>query len=109
MMVRSEAFRGRYRSSYEKPQPFTPGKVEVVEFPLQDVLHTFKKGHRLMIQVQSTWFPLVDRNPQKYVDNIFLADESDFIKATHRVHRSQASPTYIRIGVLPGSPDGASH
>jgi uncharacterized protein len=101
MMVRSEAFRGRYRTGYDKPTPFIPGKVEVVEVPLQDVLHTFKKGHRLMIQVQSTWFPLMDRNPQKYVDNIFLAQDSDFIKATHRVHRSASAPTFVRIPVLP--------
>ncbi|GAB2566389.1 CocE/NonD family hydrolase [Spirosoma areae] len=85
-MVRSEAMRGRFRNSFEKPEPFKPGEVSDVTFRLQDVLHTFKKGHRLMIQVQSTWFPLIDRNPQKYVDNIFKADEKDFQKATHRVY-----------------------
>ncbi len=85
-MVRSEAMRGRFRNSFEKPEPFKPGEVTDVTFRLQDVLHTFKKGHRVMIQVQSTWFPLIDRNPQKYVDNIFKANAEDFQKATHRVY-----------------------
>ena len=67
---------------------------------LQVVLHTFKRGHRLQIQIQSTWFPLVDRNPQKYVPNIFKAEKEDFIKATQRVYRSKAHSTYIKIGVL---------
>ncbi|MFD2571764.1 CocE/NonD family hydrolase [Spirosoma soli] len=85
-MVRSEAMRGRFRNSFEKPEPFKSGEVTDVTFRLQDVLHTFKKGHRVMIQVQSTWFPLIDRNPQKYVDNIFKANAEDFQKATHRVY-----------------------
>ncbi|MHC4493740.1 MAG: CocE/NonD family hydrolase C-terminal non-catalytic domain-containing protein, partial [Planctomycetota bacterium] len=66
----------------------------------QDVLHTFKAGHRIMVQVQSTWFPLVDRNPQKYVDNIFEADEEDFIKATHRVYHSPEHASYLEVKVL---------
>ncbi|QJW88704.1 CocE/NonD family hydrolase [Spirosoma taeanense] len=85
-MVRSEAMRGRFRNSFEKPEPFTPNQVTDVTFRLQDVLHTFKKGHRVMVQVQSTWFPLIDRNPQTYVENIFKADEKDFTKQTHRVY-----------------------
>ena len=85
-MVRSEAMRGRFRNSFEKPEPFKPGEITDVNFRLQDVLHTFKKGHRIMVQVQSTWFPLIDRNPQTYVDNIFKADEKDFKKSTHRVY-----------------------
>ncbi|AKD58336.1 CocE/NonD family hydrolase [Spirosoma radiotolerans] len=85
-MVRSEAMRGRFRNSFEKPEPFKAGEITDVNFRLQDVLHTFKKGHRVMIQVQSTWFPLIDRNPQKYVDNIYKADAADFQKATHRVY-----------------------
>jgi uncharacterized protein len=99
-MVRSEAFRGRYRNSYEKPAPFTPGAVTTIKFELQDVLHTFKKGHKIMIQVQSTWFPIMDRNPQKYVENIFKANESDFIKATHHVHVSAAKASYLQVNVL---------
>ena len=85
-MVRSEVMRGRFRNSFEKPEPFKPGEITDVNFRLQDVLHTFKKGHRVMVQVQSTWFPLIDRNPQTYVDNIYKADEKDFQKATHRVY-----------------------
>jgi predicted acyl esterase len=75
--------------------------VTPVRLELLDVLHTFAKGHRIMIQVQCTWFPLVDRNPQKYVDNIYLADEKDFINATQRVYRSKQQPTSVQVGVLP--------
>lgn len=84
-MVRSEVMRGRFRRSFENPQPFEPGKMDEVFIKLQDVLHTFKKGHKLQIQVQSTWFPLIDLNPQTYVDNIFKAKEEDFTKQTHSV------------------------
>ena len=100
MLVRAEVLRGRFRNSYEQPEPFIPGEVARLELPLQDVLHTFKRGHRVMIQIQSTWFPFVDRNPQKYVPNIFEAEESDFIKVTNRVHRSRRHPSRIRVGVL---------
>jgi putative CocE/NonD family hydrolase len=100
MMVRSEVIRGRYRNSYEHPEPFVPGTPTFVDLELQDVLHTFRKGHRIMVQIQSTWFPLVDRNPQKYVPNIFFADESDFIKATQRVYRDKSHPTRLRVNIL---------
>jgi len=104
MMVRSEVIRGRFRNSYERPEPFTPNEPTYVDLPLQDVLHTFKKGHRIMFQVQSTWFPLVDRNPQKYVDNIYTdAKPEDFIKATQRVYRSGDHLTRFRVGVLPSN------
>jgi putative CocE/NonD family hydrolase len=99
-LVRSEAFRGRFRNSYERPEPFVPGEVTAVRFELLDVLHTFEKGHRLMVQIQSTWFPLVDRNPQRYVPNIFEADEQDFVRATHTVHRSPAHASHLELGVL---------
>ncbi len=99
-MVRSEVFRGRYRNSFEKPEPFIANKITLVEFDLLDVLHTFKKGHRLMIQVQSTWFPLVDINPQKYVSNIYLAKEDDFVKALHRVYTSENSASSIEFSIL---------
>jgi uncharacterized protein len=95
-MVRSEVMRGRFRNSFEKPEAFIPNKKTPVNFKLQDVLHTFKKGHRIQIQVQSTWFPLIDRNPQKFVPNIFKANESDFIKATHRVY----GDSVIEVNVL---------
>ncbi|CAM1355625.1 CocE/NonD family hydrolase [Tenacibaculum halocynthiae] len=85
LMVRSEIMRGRFRNSFAKPEPFTPNKKASVNIKLQDVFHTFKKGHKLQIQVQSTWFPLIDLNPQTYVDNIYKADKKDFKTQTHSV------------------------
>ena len=85
LMVRSEVLRGRFRNSFEKPEPFTPNKKTAVNIKLQDVFHTFKKGHKLQIQIQSTWFPLIDLNPQTYVANIYKADEKDFKTQTHTV------------------------
>ncbi len=87
-LVRHEVFRGRFRNGFDKPEPFKSGEVSSVNFPLQDILHTFKKGHRIMIQIHSTWFPYIDRNPQKYVDNIYKANEEDFIKSTITVFGS---------------------
>ncbi len=78
MMVRSEVIRGRFRNSFVNPEPFEPNKKTDVNLELQDVHHTFKKGHKIQIQVQSTWFPLIDRNPQNYVDNIFEARKKIF-------------------------------
>jgi putative CocE/NonD family hydrolase len=100
-LVRAEVFRGRFRESYETPKPFVPGKITNVRYELQDVLHTFKKGHRLMIQIQSTWFPFVDRNPQKWVANIFEAEEDDFISVTNQVMRSKEYPSRVEVGILP--------
>ena len=85
MLVRGEIMRGKFRNSFEKPEPFTPGKPALVKFELPDIAHTFKKGHRMMIQVQSTWFPLADRNPQKFTD-IYQANDNDFQKATIRIY-----------------------
>ncbi len=85
-LVRSEVFRGRFRNSYTHPEPFEPGIPARVSFPLQDVLHTFKKGHRIMIQIHSTWFPYMDRNPQNYVENIYKADAEDFITSEITLH-----------------------
>ena len=85
LMVRSEVMRGRFRNSFSKPEPFKPNKKTSVNLKLQDVHHTFKKGHKLQVQVQSTWFPLIDLNPQTYVDNIFKADKKDFKTQTHTV------------------------
>lgn len=87
-LIRSEVFRGRFRNSFEKPEPFKPGEITDVNVPLQDVLHTFKKGHKIMIQIHSTWFPYIDRNPQQYVENIYKATEKDFIKSTIKVYGS---------------------
>ena len=100
-LVRSEIMRGRFRNSYERPEPFVPGEITLVELPLQGVLHTFKRGHRIMIQVQSSLFPLFDRNPQKYVPNIFEAEADDYIKATHRVWRTAEHPSSVEVGILP--------
>ncbi|TRZ42616.1 X-Pro dipeptidyl-peptidase [Robertkochia solimangrovi] len=88
MMVRSEVMRGRFRNSFEKPEAFVPDEVTDVNIKLQDVFHTFKKGHKIQVQVQSTWFPYIDVNPQTFVDNIFKAEESDFQKQTHKVYNS---------------------
>jgi len=102
MMVRSEVIRGRFRNSPEAPEPFVPDEPTRVRLPLQDVFHTFRAGHRIMIQIQSSWFPLVDRNPQTFVENIYLADEDDFVPATQRVYRSERYPSRIEVLVLPG-------
>jgi putative CocE/NonD family hydrolase len=99
-LVRGEVIRGRFRESYEHPKPFAPDEVTPVSFQLHDFFHTFKRGHRVMVQVQSSWFPLVDRNPQKYVPNIFDAEEADFITVMNRVYRSRRYPSHLEIGVL---------
>jgi putative CocE/NonD family hydrolase len=88
LMVRSEVMRGKFRNSFTHPEPFVPNKKTAVNIKLQDVHHTFKKGHKLQIQVQSTWFPLIDMNPQTYVENIFKASESDFKTQMHTVYTS---------------------
>jgi hypothetical protein len=98
-LVRGDVFRGKFRNSFEKPEPFEPGKVSKVEFIMPDIFHTFRRGHRVMIQVQSTWFPLVDRNPQTFV-NIPTASEADFHKATHRIYRSGNAASSLTVQVL---------
>ncbi len=100
-LVRGEPFRGRFRESYSEPRPFKPGEPTRVRFVLNDVFHTFKRGHRVMVQVQSSWFPFIDRNPQTYVPNIFDAKETDFVRATHRVYRSAQHPSSLQVNVLP--------
>jgi putative CocE/NonD family hydrolase len=99
MLVRGEVFRGKYRNSFEKPEPFTPGQVTEVKYGMCDIAHTFKKGHRIMVQVQNSWFPLVDRNPQKFVD-IYKCSESDFQKATQRIYHDADYPSSIKVTVL---------
>ncbi len=85
MLVRGEIMRGRYRNSFSKPEAFTPGKITQVKYTIPDVAHTFKKGHKLMVQIQSSWFPLADRNPQKFVD-IYTCNDSDFQKTTIKIY-----------------------
>jgi uncharacterized protein len=99
MLARAEVIRGKFRHSLSKPEPFQPGKPDEVKFTLNDVHHTFKAGHKIMVQIQSSWFPLVDRNPQKFVD-IYHATEADFQKATHRVYRSARMSSHMKFGVL---------
>ena len=98
-LVRGEPFRGKFRHSFEKPEAFTPGKVEEVAFAMQDVNHTFRRGHRIMVQIQSSWFPLTDRNPQKFL-NIPDAEPSDFVKATERVYHGEGQASGIEVNVL---------
>ncbi len=98
-LVRAEVMRGKFRNSYENPEPFVPGKVSEVKLKLNDVAHTFLKGHKIMIQVQSSWFPLVDRNPQQFM-RIPAATENDFKKATIRIFHDQAHPSHVVLPVL---------
>lgn len=98
--VAMEVFRGRFRNSFEKPEPLTPNKPQEFVIDLHQINHTFLKGHHLMIQVQSSWFPIIDRNPQKYVPNIFEAKESDFIKATHTIYCNAKYSSYVELPVM---------
>jgi putative CocE/NonD family hydrolase len=99
MLVGADVFRGKYRKSYERPEPFVPDEVAEIKYDLRDKCHTFKKGHRIMVQVQSTWFPVIDRNPQKFVD-IYHAKESDFQKATHRIYRSSEHSSHLKLRII---------
>jgi len=102
MLVRGEIMRGRYRNSFQFPQPFMPGAVTKVSYKLPDVAHVFKKGHRIMVQIQSSWFPLADQNPQQYV-NIYEANERDFVSSLIRIHTNAHYPSNIELPVLPDS------
>ncbi len=101
LMIADEIFRGRYRKSYEKPEPIVAGEITPYTIDLHTADHVFKKGHRIMVQVQSTWFPLYDRNPQKFVPNIFEAKEADYQKATQNIYRSAEYPSSVEISVVP--------
>jgi len=98
-LIRGEPMRGKFRYSFEKPVAFVPGKVEALNFNMPDINHTFRRGHRIMVQVQSSWFPLVDLNPQTFV-RIPEAKAEDFKKATQRIYRSAAQPSGIDVQVL---------
>jgi hypothetical protein len=100
LMIANDVFRGRFRNSYSNPEPVKPNEITEYKIDLHSINHVFKKGHKIMVQVQSTWFPLIDRNPQKYVPNIFEAKESDFITAKHRIYRSTKYPSHIRLPVI---------
>ncbi|MEJ7589807.1 MAG: CocE/NonD family hydrolase [Ferruginibacter sp.] len=99
MLVRGEIMRGKFRNSFETPAPFIPNKITPVKYELPDVAHTFKKGHRLMIQIQSSWFPLADRNPQKFI-NIYTANDSDFQKAVIRIYHDPVNMTQFILPVI---------
>jgi len=98
MLVRGEIMRGRYRDSFEKPEGFAPNTATNVRFDLPDVAHTFLPGHRLMVQVQSSWFPLADRNPQQFI-NIYEAQDRDFVKSTIQIHHLDIAPSGIILPV----------
>ena len=95
-LVRGDVFRGKYRKSFETPEPFVPNRPETIKFSIPDIYHVFRPGHRLMVQVQSTWFPLIDRNPQTFVD-IYKAVPADFQKATQRLFRTASMPSRITV------------
>ncbi len=99
-LLRGDVFRGKFRNSFEKPEPFKPGEVAKIDFTIPDIFHTFRRGHRVMVQVQSSWFPLVDRNPQTFV-NIPTAKPEDFKKAMHRIYRGGSTASALTVQVLP--------
>ncbi|HTX37248.1 MAG TPA: CocE/NonD family hydrolase C-terminal non-catalytic domain-containing protein, partial [Bryobacteraceae bacterium] len=100
LMVADEILRGRFRESFEHPKPIVANQATAYRIDLHTNDHAFLKGHRIMVQVQSTWFPLYDRNPQKYVDNIFLAKDSDYQKAEQTVYRSRQYPSHVVLPVV---------
>jgi putative CocE/NonD family hydrolase len=99
MLVRGEVMRGKFRNSFEKPQPFTPNAPADVNFNIPDIAHTFKKGHKIMVQVQSSWFPLVDRNPQVFTD-IYHCDDKDFRKANIRIYHDAQHASHIELPII---------
>ena len=101
MLVRGEVMRGRFRHGLDRPTPFTPGQPDTVAYRMNDVLHTFRKGHRIMVQVHSTWFPLMDRNPQTWVPDINAAKDSDFKAQVHTLLLGGARPSVLGVGLLP--------
>lgn len=100
LMIANDVFRGRFYRSFEKPEALKPGEVNLFPIDLHAANHVFRKGHRIMVQVQSTWFPIIDRNPQTFVPNIFDAKESDFQPATQKVYRSPGFPSHIKLPVM---------
>jgi putative CocE/NonD family hydrolase len=100
LMIANDVFRGRFRNSFSKPEPMKSGEINEFKIDLHSIDHVFRKGHRIMVQIQSTWFPIIDRNPQKYVPNIFEAKESDFIVTRHRIYRSVNNESHIKMPVM---------
>jgi hypothetical protein len=102
LAVSMDIFRGRYRESFENPKTITPNEPLLYKWALPPVNHVFLPGHRIMIQIQSSWFPLYDRNPQKFVPNIFWAKPEDYQKATQRIYHSVNHPSFIELPVVSG-------
>jgi predicted acyl esterase len=100
LMVSGEIMRGRYRRGWDAPSPIPANRVTPFTVDLHQQAYTFRRGHRIMVQVQSTWFPLYDRNPQSFVRNIFLAGAGDYRAQTHRIHRTARYPSHVEIDVL---------
>jgi len=105
LMIAGEVMRGRYYKSFEKPEALIPGKVTEFVFSIRPHDHTFLKGHRIMVQVQSSWFPMIDRNPQRFVPNIFNAKAGDFQTATQHIFHSNQHPSYLAVPVVNRSSD----
>ena len=104
LMIADEVFRGRYRNSFEHPEPVPPGQVTEYNIDLHTNSHAFLKGHRIMVQVQSTWFPIIDRNPQKFVPNIYKAADADYQAVTQRIYRSADHASYVLLPVVAPAP-----
>ncbi len=102
LMIADEVFRGRFRKSFEHPEAIAPDQVLDYHIGLHTNNHAFLKGHRIMVQVQSTWFPIIDRNPQKFVPNIFEAHDSDYVKATQKIFRTKNYPSNVLLPVVTG-------
>lgn len=100
LMIANDVFRGRFRNSYTNPEPVKPNEINEYRIDLHSINHVFKSGHKIMVQIQSTWFPIIDRNPQKFVSNIFEAKESDFIITQHKIYRSVKYPSHIKLPVI---------
>ena len=107
MLVRGEVMAGRFREGFERPVPFASGEPATVRFELWDVLHTFREGHRIQVQVQSTWFPLYDRNPQTFVPSIMAAPDAAYRAQRHRIHHRAAHPTHLELLVDEGAHAGS--
>ncbi|MCB1025801.1 MAG: X-Pro dipeptidyl-peptidase, partial [Acidobacteria bacterium] len=100
MLLRGEPFPARFRNGFEKPEPLVPNKPEMIKFTMPGIVHTFKKGHRIMVQIQSTWFPLVARNPQKFIPNYMQATNSDFQTATERVYYGGKTGSMVVLPIV---------
>jgi Predicted acyl esterases len=98
-LIRGDVIRAKFRNSLTNPEPLIPDKITEIKFELRDVAHTFLKGHKIQVQIQSSWFPLVDRNPQQFID-IYHAKESDYIKATHRIYTSGKHQSHLIIKAI---------